>query len=492
MWSGGSGGGAAVGWEPIPGVVGRLKCRGPVTPNTRRVVYQVELKEIGYGPEPYVLADALMFADGIRIVRMTGISLRITGLTRERIERLWAKKRPDVKTSSRTISRPQSRKTALFDHDRILAFAIGRPSDAFGEPYRVFDDTRRIARLPAPPYQFLDRIVEIDPAPWRLEPGGWIEAEYDVPPDAWYFRANRQASMPFAVVLEVALQPCGWLAAYLGSALRSSEDLRFRNLGGTATLHREVFSDSGLLSTRVRLTDVSEAGGMIIERFDLEVHCNGAIVYDGDTSFGFFSEAALARQVGIRDAVGRLHVPTPDELSRARAFPLEDVAPFAPDDPTTTSGSPAALPGRALRMVSDIEVLVPDGGPSGLGFIRGAVNVDPGAWFFKAHFHQDPVWPGSLGLESFLQLLKVFALDRWGPTLERTHRFEPVTLGQQHTWTYRGQIVPTNRRVEIEATVTGLEDGANPTLRADGFLRVDGINIYEMTDFGLRMVKDER
>ncbi len=35
----------------------------------------------------------------------------------------------------------------------------------------------------------------------------------------WYFAANRQATMPFAVLLEIALQPCGWLAAYLGSAL---------------------------------------------------------------------------------------------------------------------------------------------------------------------------------------------------------------------------------------------------------------------------------
>ncbi len=42
--------------------------------------------------------------------------------------------------------------------------------------------------------------------------------------------------MPFAVLLEVALQPCGWLAAYLGSALTSPVDLSFRNLGGTAEL----------------------------------------------------------------------------------------------------------------------------------------------------------------------------------------------------------------------------------------------------------------
>ena len=59
-----------------------------------------------------------------------------------------------------------------------------------------------------------------------MEDGGRrraVEAEYDVPPDAWYFAADRQARMPFAVLLEVALQPCGWLAAYVGSALTSDE-----------------------------------------------------------------------------------------------------------------------------------------------------------------------------------------------------------------------------------------------------------------------------
>ena len=64
--------------------------------------------------------------------------------------------------------------------------------------------------------------------------GTEAEVEYDVPPDAWYFAADRQERMPFAVLLEVALQPCGWLAAYMGSALTSDEDLRFRNLGGSA------------------------------------------------------------------------------------------------------------------------------------------------------------------------------------------------------------------------------------------------------------------
>src|SRR5258707_2958516 len=99
--------------------------------------------------------------------------------------------------------------------------------------------------------------------------GGPAEAEYDVPPDAWYFAAERQPRMPFAVLLEVALQPCGWLAAYLGSALTSPIDLRFRNLGGQATQHRLVTPDIGTLTTMVKITRVSNSARLIIQEYDL-------------------------------------------------------------------------------------------------------------------------------------------------------------------------------------------------------------------------------
>ena len=62
--------------------------------------------------------------------------------------------------------------------------------------------------------------------------------EYDIPQDAWYFLSNGAKTMPFAVLLEAALQPCGWLASAVGSALRVDEDLSFRNLDGEDILHR--------------------------------------------------------------------------------------------------------------------------------------------------------------------------------------------------------------------------------------------------------------
>jgi 3-hydroxymyristoyl/3-hydroxydecanoyl-(acyl carrier protein) dehydratase len=77
------------GFEPCPDVPGKLRCRGPVTPKTSVVTHEVHVKELGYQPEPYAVADAFMYADGKRIVRFMDMSLRLTGVTRERIEDTW-------------------------------------------------------------------------------------------------------------------------------------------------------------------------------------------------------------------------------------------------------------------------------------------------------------------------------------------------------------------------------------------------------------------
>ncbi len=443
-------------WEPRPGVQSRLRCRGQVTPSTQRVVYEISIKEIGYDPVPYALGDATMYADGRAIVDMTDMSLQLQGATREGIETLWR---------ARAAEAPSPRKRALFDLASILEFAVGSPSAAFGERYRPFDRDRFIARLPGPPYQFLDRITSIAAEQWQLEAGGRIEAEYDVPPDGWYFASNRQETMPFAVLMEVALQPCGWLAAYLGSALASPEALHFRNLDGRTRLHRPVTRESGTLTTSVRIAKVAATAGMIIEHFEFAVRDATGLVYDGETSFGFFGDAALARQAGLRGAAlgGR---------ARERATP----APFPRDAP---------FPDARLGMVDRIDALEADGGRAGLGYVRGSSTVDPGAWFFAAHFRDDPVWPGSLGIESFLQLLAYHAFERWGrPSSACFLAPEP---GHGQVWTYRGQIVPGAREVAVEAHILERDDRAR-SLLAEGLIAVDGLPIYKLDGFRLRLL----
>src|SRR5439155_9225388 len=112
------------------------------------VTYEVTVKELGFRPEPYCLADALMYADGKPIVEITNMSLRMTGLTRERLEAVWASRTSDGTGSDRNprVDTPGSPNRPLYDSASILAFSNGKPSEAFGEPYRVFDSERVIAR----------------------------------------------------------------------------------------------------------------------------------------------------------------------------------------------------------------------------------------------------------------------------------------------------------------------------------------------------------
>jgi 3-hydroxymyristoyl/3-hydroxydecanoyl-(acyl carrier protein) dehydratase len=457
--------------EPKPGVTSRLKCRGQVTASTKVVTYEVIVRERGYDPAPYAVVDALMYADGKAIVDITDMSVRLSGLTREDVAALWldqASGGREPPESAAPLAAPPTQgadaprsPAPLFDRHHILAFATGKPSEAFGDRYLPFDRDRFIARLPAPPFSFLDRIVELDAQPWQMVAGGRVVAEYDVPPDAWYFAGERGDVMPFTVLLEAALQACGWMAAFMGSALRSEDDLHFRNLGGGATLRRCATRDSGTLRTTVKVKNVSSSGGMIIQDYEFATTDRHGPLYEATTTFGFFTAKALAQQVGVRDA--KPYEPTPDERRRAENFAYPEEAPF---------------PDAKLRMLDRVERLVLDGGPVGLGFVEGTKDVRPGEWFFAAHFVGDPVWPGSLGLEAMLQLLKVIAARRW-PAVA----FE-ANLGR-HRWTYRGQVVPTNKVVRVQAVVTAIDE-AQHELTADGHLSVDGLMIYRMNDFRLR------
>ena len=474
-------------WQPIVDVKSRLRCRGQVLASTKRVTYEIHLRELGYQPEPYTIADALMYADGKPVVEIRDMSVRLTGTDRQRLEEMWASRSPGREAAPASVessaggvrlSKPDS--PILYDKQSILAFGGGKPSEAFGAPYSVFDEgERRIARLPRPPYQFLDRISAVEGDPFVMRAGASVTAHFDVRPDHWYFGSNRQREMPFAVLLEVALQPCGWLAAYVGSALTSAENLRFRNLGGDAVQLARLTASEDVITTRVGLTGVSASGGMIIQHYTMALESERlGPLYEGTTYFGFFSEQALADQVGIRDAP--IHEPTPSEKERGHSLVMPHTPPF---------------PEPRFRMVDQIDLLVADGGADGLGWVHGSIAVDPSAWFFEAHFYQDPVWPGSLGLEAFIQLLKVYAVDRWdlGESTEfatmagRTRAGGDMAGGPRHRWTYRGQIIPGCERVEVFASITEVDD-VQKRLRAHGFLRVDGRTIYTMNDFSLDVI----
>ena len=71
-------------------------------------------------------------------------------------------------------------------------------------------------------------------------------------------------------------------------------------------------------------------------------------------------------------------------------------------------------------------------------------------------------------------------------------RFEPIQLDAAMTWKYRGQVMPTAKRVTVELEITDKgSDGSQVAYAvATASLWVDGLRIYEATKVGMRIVAD--
>ena len=134
-----------------------------------------------------------------------------------------------------------------------------------------------------------------------MQKGGRIVAEWDIPPDHIFFDENGARTLPYCVIQEAALQPCGWLSVYMGCPLAADRELAFRNLDGTLELFTECLDDAGTLRTSVENTSISRMPGTIILSFKVEAWLGDRLALRMTTVFGYFETEALAQ-------IGRAHV----------------------------------------------------------------------------------------------------------------------------------------------------------------------------------------
>ncbi|MGE4069931.1 MAG: beta-ketoacyl synthase N-terminal-like domain-containing protein [Lysobacterales bacterium] len=488
------------GWrfQPVPELSYALQCRGQVTPGSRLLVTEVFVEERVAGPRPTLYADLLCTVDGLKAFHARRVALELVPdwplEDTDRRSRSPLRGQPDLQIASDAVTHPNAPTAPTppsavptingfpFDQHSLLACALGRPSAAFGPMYRRFDGPTRVARLPSPPYHFISRIAHIEGPIGVMRGGARVIAEYEVPEAVWYLDENGTRVMPFAVLLEAALQPCGWLSSYVGSALTVDSELGFRNLDGEGTVLAELPAAAGTLTTEVELTDVSASAGMIIENFRVRCHVHGREVYQLKTVFGFFPPEALAAQAGLPVSAAQR------ELLTRRANVDIGLAALM-----TASTDGVRLPGSMLRMIDRIEGHWPEAGAAGLGQLRAVKDIDSSEWFFKAHFFQDPVQPGSLGLEAMLQTLQYALLQHLSPAERASARFQSIALDQPHRWKYRGQVLPHHLQVHTTLELTELRrEGSAWLALADASLWVDGQRIYEATGLGVRAVLTEQ
>ena len=464
------------GWrfEPVPGEMARFLCRGQVIPTgPHDLDYEVFIEEVIDGDLPEVYASLLCTSDGFKVFQCRRFGLRLV---------------PDYPLTTKGEFLEGAEPIRLVgpgnsdvrgDYGALLSCAWGKPSDAFGTMFEKYDGALKCPRLPGPPYHFMSSIVEVDVAPGSASDSGTLVSTLEVDPDAWYF-AEGQGTMPFAVVVEALLQPCGWFSCYLNFFADTEGDVAFRNLDGDdCTIHKDIGPDIGTLTFTTELTRFAKAGGTSIVFFNVTCRDAEGVVLTLKTDFGFFSPKILEEQKGL---------PMTDEM-RARLIEPSDLAPMSliPD-----GGELAHLPGMksgAIRMLDAVTGFWPDAGDAGLGRIRTLQEIRAENWYFKAHFYDDPVQPGSLGLEALVQSARALVhLKGWLDGLENPVWEHPI-VGFPVSWKYRGQVVPSRDEVvtEVEALKVDIVEGESVTVEIFGTQWVDGLRIYEVPCFAVRV-----
>ena len=347
----------------------------------------------------------------------------------------------------------------LFNTRQLREFGTGDVAQCFGPAYAHYRG-RRIPRLPNGDLLCASRVLHIEGTPGKVEAGASLVSEYDVPRDAWYYRTRD--TMPLAVLMETALQPCGVLSTYLGSMLPYPDvDFYFRNLDGEAELLRDVDVRGKTITNYTRLLSSTNLPGIILQKFAFEMACEGAPFYRVTSSFGYFAPEAMRQQNGLDN--GRIPHPT------APVPPANFVAP-------TRKGPLDFL---------DKVWLVPAGGNFGQGYIYAEAPISPADWFFTCHFYQDPVMPGSLGVEAMVQALKVYAEQQgWLRHLRPTSM--KLIPNHTQTWKYRGQVTPDNDRIRLEVHLGNVNVTADQVaITANASLWKEDVRIYEVKGLGI-------
>ena len=476
-------------FQPIHGLPQIVRCRGQVIPGDPKMTYRVEVKEIGLEPFPYAIADIDILV-GDRIVvdfRDLGVQLAEKSTSNVDGTTLRVSKERRIAYSGGEIKRqiPQQQIVAatrqlVADEQMIWEFALGDVTKCFGSDFAVYKN-RTMQRNPNGDFQLISRVYDLQGKRREFEKPMSIVSEYDVPENAWFFRENSHPTlMPYSVLMEIALQPCGFISTQSGAILTYPEiDLHYRNLDGNGTLLACPDLRGKTVVNEVKLLSTVASGNTIIQNHRFSLSCDGIKFYEGDTVFGYFTHDALANQVGLEG--GKKVVPWINENTTEKSILLQ----LNSTELRKISGEKPEHPHFHLcsgqLSFSDEIRLVPEGGKYGKGYAYARKEVNPQDWFFPCHFHQDPVMPGSLGLEAIIQALQAFALQKGLGDSFRNPRFSQVL--SKVVWKYRGQILPENKYMQLDLHVKYVaEKDGQVVLSADANLWREDLRIYEITD----------
>jgi 3-hydroxymyristoyl/3-hydroxydecanoyl-(acyl carrier protein) dehydratase len=290
--------------------------------------------------------------------------------------------------------------------------------------------------------------------------------------------------------MEMALQPCGFLSAYLGSLLLFPDaDLYFRNLDGRGLLQRPADIRGKTVTNHARLLSSTFIQGIIIQKFAYQLFADGEPFYEGDSVFGYFTPEALVNQIGLDS--GKTSRPWYEQSEqsglRAVMHNLHSLAArqrlyIAPEN------KPAYHLAHDQLDVLDQVMIVEGGGHYQQGYVYASKRVNPDDWFFACHFKDDPVMPGSLGVEGVIQAMQAYALHMDLGKQFATPHFE-YQPNHETNWKYRGQIPCKPQTWSLEVHITRIDSRTDRVvIYGDASVWREQLRIYEIKQIAIQIV----
>jgi 3-hydroxymyristoyl/3-hydroxydecanoyl-(acyl carrier protein) dehydratase len=365
----------------------------------------------------------------------------------------------------------------VFSKDQLHEFGTGSIAKCFGPDFSALDQ-RKSPRIPNGDLLMIDRIISITGKRKILKPPASVASEYDVPDDAWYLSENDYPGVPLSVLLEIALQPCGILSAYLGTSLvLPVENNIFRNLDGEIHFYECPSLSGKTITNHVALLDSFSSGGMHIQNYAFELSADTSVFLAGKSSFGYFTQIAMEQQKGL-------------DQGRAPGRPANNAKSINKGSvilKTENIAGNNSKPSKHLNLVDTVR-FSEHSGDYHTGLISGEKQLGGNEWFYKNHFFQDPVMPGSLGLEAVMQGLWAYI---------KHHKYDagfanPILdflSPAPFIWKYRGQVIPVNQWIKYQIHLKKVHvQNTSVVVSADADFSVDGTRIYafENINFTLR------
>ncbi|MDX1300805.1 beta-ketoacyl synthase N-terminal-like domain-containing protein [Photobacterium sp.] len=530
-------------FQPLENAPQQVRCRGQVLPQSAVLIYRMEVTEIGLSPRPYAKANIDILLNGKVVVDFQNLGVMIkeeTECTRY-IEATEAdvqqttfapvqtavvqdavtqeiRQKPAVQQQASAnaplmaqiadlntapnkgviplqhVEAPmtpdypnRTPDTVPFTPYHMFEFATGDIEKCFGPDFSIYRGMIP-PRTPCGDLQLTTRVIEVNGTRGDFKTPSSCIAEYEVPENAWYFDENsHQALMPYSVLMEISLQPNGFISGYMGTTLGfPGQELFFRNLDGSGKMLRNVDLRGKTIVNDSRLLSTVMMGTNIVQSFSFELSTDGIPFYEGKAVFGYFKGAALKDQLGLDN--GKVTQPWHIENNRTPdvSINLLDKESRYFNAPLSAAGEVQPhyqLAGGRLNFIDKVDI-TSDGGKASLGYLYAERTIDPSDWFFQFHFHQDPVMPGSLGVEAIIELMQTYALNKDLGAGFRSPKFGQIQ--SEVKWKYRGQINPLNKQMSLDVHITAIKDeDGKKIIIGDANLSKDGLRIYEVKDIAI-------